>query len=264
LSRTSALLEWYGHNRRDLPWRHTTDPWRILVSEVMLQQTQASRVVDPYRRFLDRFPTPASMAESSTADVLSLWMGLGYNSRVLRLRDAATLIVRDGWPRSVEGLRALPGVGPYTAAAVACFSFGKQVPAIDTNLRRVLSRWVGRPLDGPDLATTATELLPDGDAVDWNQAMMDLGASICRRVPECGRCPVAKWCADPSIYVAPRPQGRYEGSVRQTRAAILRTLLDGDADVEDLRSRHGHADAALGALETEGLIAVEAGRVSLA
>jgi A/G-specific adenine glycosylase len=264
LSRTEALLDWYGHNHRDLPWRHTTDPWHILVSEVMLQQTQASRVVDPYLRFLDRFPTPDSLAAASTADVLSFWIGLGYNSRALRLREAARTIRERGWPRTSHELIALPGVGPYTAAAVACFAFGEQVPAIDTNLRRVISRWVGRPLDGKDLATTANELLPDGVAVDWNQAIMDLGAMVCRPSPNCEACPVAEWCEDPTVYIPPRPQGRFEGSVRQTRAAIIRLLLDGDVDVDVVRSRYGHAEAALDALETEGLITVDAGRVALA
>lgn len=264
MSRTEALLDWYGRNRRDLPWRHTDDPWHILVSEVMLQQTQASRVADAYKRFIHRFPNPDSLAGASSNDVLSYWIGLGYNTRALRLREAARIICEQGWPRTSAALLDLPGVGPYTAAAVACFAFGEQVAAVDTNLRRVLSRWVGRPLDGSDLVATASDLLADGAAVYWNQAVMDLGATLCRPSPNCDACPVAEWCTDPTVYIPPRPQGRFEGSVRQTRAAIIRLLLDGDVAVDVIRSRYGHADAALEALETEGLITVDAGRVTLA
>ncbi|NOY56765.1 MAG: A/G-specific adenine glycosylase, partial [Actinobacteria bacterium] len=202
--RNAALLEWYGHTRRSLPWRQTDDPWRILVSEVMLQQTQASRVTGAYVRFLDRFPDPASAARADAAEILAIWSGLGYNTRALRLREAARSIVAHGWPTTAETLRSLPGVGPYTAAAVACFAFGEQVPAVDTNLRRVLSRWFGRPLDGAELADAADTQLADGSAADWNQAVMDLGATLCRpRRPVCASCPVASWCVGPDVYTAP-------------------------------------------------------------
>ncbi len=263
MNRTTALLDWYGRNRRDLPWRDTTDPWRILVSEIMLQQTQASRVVEPYERFVTRFPDPSSLAAAPTADVLSFWMGLGYNTRALRLKEAARMISERGWPTTAAELQSLPGVGPYTAAAVACFAFGEQVAAIDTNLRRVLSRWVGRPLEGSDLARTARELVAEGLAIDWNQAVMDLGATICRPSPDCEACPVSAWCQDPGIYEPPRPQSRFEGSVRQTRAAILRALLDNPADIDDLRARFPHADNAVAGLTAEGLVVEYDGRVSL-
>ncbi|HDH26482.1 MAG TPA: A/G-specific adenine glycosylase [Actinobacteria bacterium] len=211
---------------RNLPWRQTEDPWQILVSEVMLQQTQASRVAEAYSRFLDRFPDPASAARADAAEMLIAWSGLGYNNRALRLREAARIIEAAGWPTTAETLRSLPGVGPYTAAAVACFAFGEQVPAVDTNLRRVLSRWVGRPLDGRDLADVAANVLATGAAADWNQAVMDLGATLCRpREPACRSCPVASWCTRPDVYAAPRTQGRFDGSIRQARGAVLRCLI---------------------------------------
>jgi A/G-specific adenine glycosylase len=233
----------------------------------MLQQTQAARVVNPYERFIDRFPTPKTAADSSTGELLAVWVGLGYNSRALWLREAARMIVADGWPTTMDGLRSLPGVGPYTAAAVACFAFGRQVPAVDTNLRRVLSRWVGRALDKAELAATATDLLPDGAAVDWNQAVMDLGAGICRPKPDCGTCPVATWCAGPDVYVPPRPQGRFEGSVRQARGSILKTLVAHDSiDRDDLfvLLPGSRVEKALGDLIDEGVVVDQDGRVALA
>ncbi len=264
MSRTTALLDWYGRNRRDLPWRHTQDPWRILVSEIMLQQTQARRVVEPYERFIARFPTPSSLATASTTDVLSFWMGLGYNTRALRLKEAAGMILERGWPTTSVEMQSLPGVGPYTAAAVACFAFGEQVAAVDTNLRRVLSRWVGRPLEGPDLLRTAQELVPDDAAIDWNQAVMDLGATICRPSPDCEACPVADWCEDPGIYEPPRPQGRFEGSVRQARGAILRALVEHDAvSIDRMRDSFPLADDAIAALVDERLIVERDGILSL-
>ena len=135
-----AVLAWYDAHGRDLPWRRTRDPYAILVSEVMAQQTQVGRVVEYYERWLARWPTAAALAAASPADVLTAWVGLGYNRRALRLREAAAIVARDGWPRDAAGLRALPGVGPYTAAAVASFAFGERVAAVDTNVRRVAAR----------------------------------------------------------------------------------------------------------------------------
>jgi A/G-specific adenine glycosylase len=231
----------------------------------MLQQTQAGRVVEPYERFIARFPDPTSLAAAPTADVLSFWMGLGYNTRALRLKEAARLILEHGWPTTAAELQSLPGVGPYTAAAVACFAFGEQVAAVDTNLRRVLSRWVGRPLEGSDLLRTAEELVAAGDAIDWNQAVMDLGATICRPSPDCEACPVADWCEDPSIYEPPRPQSRFEGSVRQARGAILRALVERDAvSIDRIRDSVPLADDAIAALVDEQVIVESDGRLSLA
>ncbi len=258
--RAAALLDWYGRHRRDAPWRTTSDPWRILVSEVMSQQTQVSRVIPKWRAFLERFPTPADCAAAPRSEVLGMWSGLGYNSRAIRLQEAARIVADEGWPTTSETLRALPGVGPYTAAAVACFAFGEQVPAVDTNLRRVLSRWAGLPLDQGALHDYAVEELPDGVAEDWNQAVMDLASSICSpRDPSCALCPVSAWCADPSVYEPPRPQGRFEGSSREARGAVIRVLTSGAATAEEIAEREGidagRINSALATLEEERLVA---------
>ena len=173
-----ALLTWYSANKRDLPWRDAADPYLVLVSEVMLQQTQASRVVPFYRDFIARFPTVESLAAATLSAVLDAWSGLGYNSRAKRLRDAATKISESGWPRTLDGLLELPGVGPYTAAAIACFAMGEAVATADTNARRVISRWRGVALEGAALKRAAAEELRS-PAATWNQAIMDLGATIC-------------------------------------------------------------------------------------
>lgn len=261
--RTSALLDWYRATRREFGWRRTRDPWAILVVEVMSQQTQIGRVEPFWERWMERFPTPAACASAPTEDVLRLWNGLGYNSRALRLQAAAALVAENGWPEDPEGLIDLPGVGPYTAAAVACQSFGHQVPTIDTNHRRVISRWVGTPLDGRELEETAFGLLPVGLAEDWNQALMDLGAGPCAKDPDCAACPVEEWCADPTIYRPPPSQGRFAGSSREARGAVLRAVLDRRGTADDLAERIGlprqRLDAALSALTAEGLIAEKGG-----
>ncbi len=192
-----ALLRWYARERRDLPWRRTNDPYAILVSEVMLQQTQVARVVPRYLEWLERWPTAAALAAASRAEVLAAWVGLGYNRRALALHAAAAAVARDGWP---DDLRTLPGVGPYTAAAVASFAFGAQVAAVDTNARRVAER-LGH--GAPDA------LVPPGRAGDWNQAAMELGATVCTaRAPRCGACPVAPWCASAGRPAVPAARAR--------------------------------------------------------
>ncbi len=258
-ARTAALLAWYGSHVREIPWRRTTDPWAILVSEVMAQQTQVSRVVPKWQAFMERFPTPAACAAASRAEVLALWSGLGYNSRAVRLHHAATHVAETGWPTTPQDLQTLPGVGPYTAAAVACFAFGVQLPAIDTNLRRVLSRWEGTALDGRDLRATAEAAIPQGLAADWNQAVMDLGASLCTpNDPACDLCPVSAWCLDPTVYSPPRPQGRFLGSAREARGAVIRTLTAGPASAPSIArfATIGVAriTTALEALQAEGLV----------
>jgi A/G-specific adenine glycosylase len=196
-----AVLDWYARSRRDLPWRRTTDPYAILVSEVMLQQTQVARVVPRYLEWLERWPDAASLAAASRGEVLAAWVGLGYNRRALALHEAARAVARDGWPAD---LRTLPGVGPYTAAAVASFAFGAEVAAVDTNARRVAER-IGRG--------SPSELLAPGRAAEWNQAAMELGATVCTaRAPRCDACPVAAWCAS-----AGRPVVRARATRRAER-----------------------------------------------
>jgi A/G-specific adenine glycosylase len=229
----NALLAWFGENGRDLPWRRTRDPYAILVSEVMLQQTQVARVLERYPPWLERWPTAAALAAAPAADVLRAWSGLGYNRRALNLQNAARRVVELGeFPRAIEELERLPGIGPYTARAIACFAFDAQVTALDTNVRRVLERSLG---------STGTEP-PAGRAWDWNQALFDLGAQVClARVPRCEVCPLAASCPSRGQTFAPlRRQSRFEGSRRQRRAALVRELAAGprsdggyDRDVVD-------------------------------
>lgn len=224
-ARNSALLSWYDRERRELPWRHTRDRWTILVSEVMLQQTQVSRVVPAYERFVASYPTPAAFAAAPPEEVIAAWGGLGYLRRARNLHAAARHVRDRGWP---DDLTELPGVGPYTAAALEAFADQRRVAAVDVNLRRVLSRWVGAALSPKQAGIIGNEQVDAARPADWNQAMMDLGATVCRpRHPRCGDCPVAHWCEDPGVGINVRPQSQYSGSVRQARAAVLKALVGG-------------------------------------
>jgi A/G-specific adenine glycosylase len=266
--RNAALLAWYRTHRRDLPWRGATGPWAVLVGEVMLQQTQVARVAERYPRFLSRYPTPAALTAVPLATALADWDGLGYPRRLVWLRDTARMVAEHGWPESVEGLARLPGIGPYTAAAVACFAFGVPVPAVDTNHRRVLSRWAGRALSGRELQTTAAALLDADHAADWNQAVMDLGAGVCRPAPACSRCPVEAWCRDPEVRVSVRRQSRFAGSHREARGAVLRALGAGACDAGDLAARTGmpaeRVETAVRSLLEDGLVEADGARFALA
>ncbi len=258
--RNAALLSWYAENKRDLPWRGAADPYLVLVSEVMLQQTQASRVATHYERFVARFPNIDVLASASLGEVLEVWSGLGYNGRARRLREAARAIVKDGWPDTAEELQRLPGVGAYTAAAVASFAYGEHVVTIDTNVRRVISRWNGEPLDGGPLRA-ATEAALGDPAADWNQAVMDLGASVCvARGARCSECPVSAWCAGPESYVPTMAQARFEGSTRQLRGAVVRAVLTSSRTPDELALRTGfpvqEVELALADLVEEGLLVV--------
>lgn len=260
--RNRALLDWYAGHRRSLPWRNVDDPYLVLVSEVMLQQTQAARVVPYYERFVARFPSAETLAAAPLSEVIAEWSGLGYNMRAKRLHDAAKMVVEAGWPRTVADLERLPGVGAYTAQAVAALAYGQPVPAIDTNVRRVLSRWHGEILDPKALSHAAKAAMAEADPGDWNQAVMDLGAGVCKpRRPACGECPVSAWCAGPGTYEPPRPQSKFEGSVRQVRGAVMRALIGGDRDFAVLVEATGFspdrvADA-IGGLVDDELIEVK-------
>jgi A/G-specific adenine glycosylase len=230
-----ALLAWYRRHQRDLPWRRTRDPYRILVSEIMLQQTQVERVVAKYHQFLERYPTLEALAQSTPAAVRELWYPLGYNVRPLHLHAIAREAVAQyggGLPEDAEALIRLPGVGRYTAGALLSFAFGRDAPVVDTNVRRVLGRIFFGPRrlrrlrnDRPLWALSAT-LLPPGRACDWNQALMDFGATWCTaRAPRCPRCPMRTFCvsyplAPPDVALrARRSARRDEQRARWPRAS---------------------------------------------
>jgi A/G-specific adenine glycosylase len=234
----SALLAWFAEHGRDLPWRKTRDPYAILVSEVMLQQTQVERVIPRYLAWLRRWPTVEALAAATPADVIREWQGLGYNRRGLNLHRAARQIADEGWP---QDLTELPGVGPYTSAAVASFAFGREVLPVDTNVRRVQER-------------TGHAFSPAA-----GQALMDLGATVCLgRVPRCRICPLAARCPSRGRRYEPRRrQSRFEGSFRQRRAQTLRLVAECD------RRLHELDDDAVQSLAREGLVDVRAGVVAL-
>lgn len=200
----TALHAWFRRNARDLPWRHTRNPYHILVSEMMLQQTQVERVLPHYAAFLAAFPTLEALATAPTADVIRQWAGLGYNRRAVNLQRIARIIHTDYdgvFPQTVQELQPLPGIGPYTAGAVACFAFEQDVAFLDTNMRRVLHRCLvgpdtSVPLRERDLLRLAHELVPPGDGWLWNQALMELGAVVCMAAtPTCEQCPLCDHCA---------------------------------------------------------------------
>jgi A/G-specific adenine glycosylase len=232
------LLAWFSQNGRDLPWRRTRDPYAILVSEVMAQQTQIDRVAPRFERWLERWPTVDALAQATPADVIREWQGLGYNRRALSLHRAARQVAAHGWP---DDLTTLPGVGRYTADAVACFALGRDVLPVDVNVRRVQER------TGHTFTAAAA------------QALMDLGATVCvARIPRCDICPLAERCPSRgSRYEPLRKQGPFEGSFRQRRAATLRLVADAEQPVAELDPD------AVESLQRDGLVLVTDGTVSL-
>ncbi len=291
----AALLAWFDRDGRALAFRVTRDPdpWAVLVSEVMAQQTQVGRVVERWRGFMDRFPTPATLAEAPTGDVIRAWQGLGYNRRAIDLQRAARAIVAAGGrvPEDVGALRALPGVGPYTARAVAAIAFGRPVGAVDVNVRRVLGRVLGRPTqddpasEAPGAPVPAGELQAAADAIvdparaaDWTHALMDLGATVCRPArPACPACPLQAWCAcargaAPSTSAAfaegpPRPARRpavpFEATTRWLRGRIVDRLCSAPPGTpltfDGPLGLHAPAavSAALVSLAADGLVELE-------
>lgn len=225
--RVKKLLAWYRHNARDLPWRRTRDPYRILVSEIMLQQTQVSRVIPFYHRWLKRFPSWTSLARAKTATLLHAWAGLGYNRRALQLRDAARHVVERGRaPLTVDEWRELPGVGPYTAAAIYAFSRHRRVIAIDTNVRRVAGRaFLGVTYPALDvdrrLGRTLERIVPKRDA-SWRlpQAFMDLGATVCTpKDPQCSVCPLRDACRAAPTFLSGRAGAKPRATTKERRHA---------------------------------------------
>jgi len=276
----AALLEWYGPRRVAYPWRRTRDPYRVLVSEIMLQQTQAARVVPAYRRFLSRFPSARALARAPRREVIQAWDGLGYNRRAVLLSEAARAVVAEHAgrvPSDPAELRRLPGIGPYTAAAVASIAFGIPVAAVDTNVQRVVAR-VSAGADGHELRRSEVDAgaqawLDPGDPGAWNQAVMDLGREVCRPRPLCDRCPVRRWCrfaASDRVPVAARRRGEpFEGSLRQVRGAVVRALRARRSAtptelVAETGADHDRVWQAVDRLAADGLVAIRGSHVLLA
>ena len=288
------LLSWYAQRgRHTLPWRGTRDPYRILVAEFMLQQTQVDRVVPKYEAFLARFPDIASLAEASVAEVLRAWQGLGYNTRALRLKRIAQVVLdrfESRIPAADSQLRALPGIGPYTAAALRVFAFEEQEVALDINVTRVLRRLLHEPdrrrAERRRLYRSALAMVPVGRAHDWNSALMDLGATICTaRVMQCNLCPLRRHCATASgngaasqgAAIARRRerQPRFETTMRYARGRIIErlrdlhpheriSLFDLHADLRPQLARSQTEIVALvQTLEREGFVEVSDGQVAL-
>ena len=273
------ILGWYAGAARDVPWRRTTDPWAVLVSEVMLQQTQASRVAGRFPGFLDRFPTPQAMAAAPIAEVLAAWSGLGYNRRALALHRAGTKLAAEGWPATTDGLEALPGVGRYTARAVAALAFGRPVGAVDTNVRRWLVRRFGIPAAAPpaelqaaaDALAGADAEVTAAEAAAWMHASMEFGAMVCMaRRPACPTCPVRNGCPsrDTAARVPVPPQASFTNSERSVRGRLLRELSVANghaipmAGVRAVAGGH-EPDGVLDRLEREGLVHRSGARLRL-
>jgi A/G-specific adenine glycosylase len=284
----TRVLAWFAAAGRDLPWRATRDPYRVLVAEVLAQQTQAARAAAAWPRFLERFPDTAALAAAAPAEVLRAWQGLGYNRRALALRRTAQAVVeRGGWPGTVTELAALPGIGPYTARAVACFALEQRVAPVDTNVARVLARSLAGA-DPADLTSAARQRLadqalppeaegppaPDGrsrTAWAWSSALMDVGALHCRPRPRCAGCPLELTCRWRALGAAappprPRAQAPFATSDRRWRGAVVRALaaapdgLERAALADQVEAAaagrpDGWFDTLLARLESEGMVA---------
>jgi len=290
-----ALLAWHRRAGMHAPWRDSGDPYEALVAAVMAQQTQMSRVMECYERFIAAYPTVEALAAATRGDVIRTWAGMGYNQRAVRLHNAARTIATHGWPRDAESLARIDGIGPFTAAIVASFAFGAPAACVDTNVRRVLGRLAGdESIDGRRLQALADEALARRSPARWNQALMDYGARVCVPRPRCGECVLAAWCASRDRYAAPAPlmaaEGRaayaakrrpkpaapFEGSARYFRGRII-DVLRGLAPGATVPLRrlpaliaNGHqapsaaeTRAMVQALERAGLAAVRGAAVSL-
>ncbi|WP_436795145.1 A/G-specific adenine glycosylase [Actinospongicola halichondriae] len=279
------LLNWWAVHGRDLPWRASRDPWAVLVSEAMLQQTQVARVVDRWERFLDRFPTVTACAAARRGDVVDEWSGLGYNRRAVSLHRAAQECVErfDGaLPTHLDDLQSLPGIGPYTARAVLVFAHEADIGLVDTNAGRFVARALaGGPVTPKVAQVAADAAVPSSAGWSWGQAVFDLGATVCtKRSPRCVECPIVDQCAwataghplpDPVEGSAgiSGPQSRFEGSDRQGRGRLVAALREGTVSDDELASVMGwageddRARRVASSLVRDGLVVHELGRWDL-
>jgi len=269
-----SLSLWASEALRDLPWRSTRDPWAVLVSEVMLQQTQVSRVEPKYLEFVERWPSPQALTKSNISDLLKFWQGLGYPRRARNLYDSAHRIVQIHdckVPSTLEDLLLLPGVGPYTARAVLVFAFELAVGVLDTNVGRLLARWSGRSLGPKEAQRIADELVDPERPWLWNQGLFDLAALRCsKRNPRCSGCPVEELCSwrgvgdDPATGSAAVStiQAPFQGSDRQARGRLLMALTSGPvpaaqaAAIMELQDERARASRLIADLQSESLITV--------
>jgi A/G-specific adenine glycosylase len=258
-----ALLRWYDQHRRELPWRWDADPYRVWVSEIMLQQTRVAAVLDHYARFMERFPTVQALAAARESSVLAAWSGLGYYHRARRMHQAAKLIVRERhgkFPRTAEDWRELPGIGRYTGAAIASIAFGENVAVVDGNVERVLSRVHGQDESREAAWQRAEALLDRQRPGDFNQAMMELGAVVCTpRAPQCLLCPLNTWCVSRGAEIPRRqsPRKRKElhyglarknGAVWLVRRAAEASLMAGMWELPLVFEHQRNGDAPLARL----------------
>jgi A/G-specific adenine glycosylase len=283
--RAGRILNWAHDHGRDLPWRHTRDPWAILVSEVMSQQTQVERVIPKWIAFLDQWPSPAACAAASLGDVLRLWQGLGFPRRAKQLHACAGALAElEQFPNTLAELLELPGIGPYTARAVLAFAFEADVAVVDTNTARALARWQNKSLNRAAVQAAADAALPIGEGWAWNQALLDFGSSICTRtMPKCHSCVVNDMCTylqsnatiDPASGTAgvSVPQSRFAGSDRQLRGRLIKLAAGGEFSAKSAAAAIGLDNQAadqsqrvsrlVDQLVSEGLLHRSNGRISL-
>jgi len=255
----NVILNWYSKNKRDLPWRTTTDPYKIIVSEIMLQQTQVDRVIPKYQKFLETFPTIEALEKAPLSQVIELWAGLGYNRRAVNLQAMAKQVTEEyqgRMPKRIEQLQTLKGIGPYTASAVACFAFAQDVPVIDTNIRRIMDRYYGNEERSGKQREQITfentkKSVPNGKGVAWNNALMDFGSLVCTaKNPQCASCPLKNDCnffrelqtltpeQQKKIFETTKKQPSFKHSTRYYRGQILKLIRENKTIEEEIVLTH--------------------------
>ena len=256
-----SLLIWYKNNKRSFNWRHTNDPWKILLIEIISQQTQINRANIYYQRFIKKFPTPESMSRSTLKTILKMWSGLGYNNRAIRLYESSKLISEKGFKNIYPNFELLPGVGQYTKNAILSFAYGEKVLALDTNLERVLTRYFAANSTKDYVKKYSDFLLKDVDSRDLNQALMDLGSSICTSSnPKCNICPLEKNCKK-YIIRSKNSVEKFKGSNRELRGKIIKLLvMQNQITIKNIAKKTSENEekimTAINSLENDGLLKV--------
>lgn len=256
-----SLLIWYKNNKRSFNWRHTNDPWKILLIEIISQQTQINRANIYYQRFIKKFPTPESMSRSTLKTILKMWSGLGYNNRAIRLYESSKLISEKGFKNIYPNFELLPGVGQYTKNAILSFAYGEKVLALDTNLERVLTRYFAADSTKDYVKKYSDFLLKDVDSRDLNQALMDLGSSICTSSnPKCNICPLEKNCKK-YITKSKNSIKKFKGSNRELRGKIIKLLvMQNQITIKNIAKKTSENEekimTAINSLENDGLLKV--------